>query len=394
MDPVSYDRFKRNHYERCECLIFRDQPGYFDKLLTVQDLDTVLCTHSLDPSWMNLVNAKEDLPKTRFLDDSGRVDPLSVAREFNSGATVIFHQLQRRVSSLSRLCVTLGRFLGSRMQTNVYLTPPNSQGFSPHWDTHDVFVLQVFGRKKWSMYGNQVTLPLKGQGFERDKLGSASVKTQFVCSPGSVVYIPRGEVHSAEAMEEPSCHITLGMTAFTWMDFFLEGVAAAALEDVALRESLPIGLAHRNGRSLDREAQYAWKLKRLLSGLDAERLWKHFEDRVNAANKPMLSNLLQSGMTLDTLCQESRVQWRWGSLPEMLTQPDHAEIRCAGLRMTVPARLKAAAAFVVATPRFAVRDLPEGVTLQEKVGFVYRLIQEGLLERVDLCTGENEYEGT
>ncbi len=32
------------------------------------------------------------------------------------------------------------------LQINAYLTPPGSQGFATHYDTHDVFVLQVDGR--------------------------------------------------------------------------------------------------------------------------------------------------------------------------------------------------------------------------------------------------------
>jgi ribosomal protein L16 Arg81 hydroxylase len=32
-------------------------------------------------------------------------------------------------------------------QTNIYLSPPNAQGFGTHFDSHDVFVLQVAGSK-------------------------------------------------------------------------------------------------------------------------------------------------------------------------------------------------------------------------------------------------------
>lgn len=35
---------------------------------------------------------------------------------------------------------------------NAYLTPPNSQGFAPHYDDIEAFVLQIEGRKKWKLY--------------------------------------------------------------------------------------------------------------------------------------------------------------------------------------------------------------------------------------------------
>ena len=35
---------------------------------------------------------------------------------------------------------------------NTYLTPPNSQGFSPHYDDVEAFVLQTEGAKRWRLY--------------------------------------------------------------------------------------------------------------------------------------------------------------------------------------------------------------------------------------------------
>jgi hypothetical protein len=33
--------------------------------------------------------------------------------------------------------------LGHPVQANAYITPPSSRGFAPHYDVHDLFVLQV-----------------------------------------------------------------------------------------------------------------------------------------------------------------------------------------------------------------------------------------------------------
>ena len=35
---------------------------------------------------------------------------------------------------------------------NVYLTPPGTQGFAPHYDDVDVFLLQLEGKKEWRVY--------------------------------------------------------------------------------------------------------------------------------------------------------------------------------------------------------------------------------------------------
>ena len=34
----------------------------------------------------------------------------------------------------------------------MYITPADAQGFAPHYDDVDVFILQVEGRKLWRLY--------------------------------------------------------------------------------------------------------------------------------------------------------------------------------------------------------------------------------------------------
>jgi len=36
-----------------------------------------------------------------------------------------------------------------------YLTPPGSQGFAPHYDDIEAFVLQLEGKKRWKLYGER-----------------------------------------------------------------------------------------------------------------------------------------------------------------------------------------------------------------------------------------------
>ena len=35
---------------------------------------------------------------------------------------------------------------------NSYLTPPGSQGFAPHYDDIEAFVIQLEGKKHWRLY--------------------------------------------------------------------------------------------------------------------------------------------------------------------------------------------------------------------------------------------------
>jgi len=381
IDPLPTAEFDQAFYEQRLCLVQRAVPSYYERLLSRQDLDTVLGTHRLRHPEVNLVRGDDDLSRSSYTDASGRIDPREVAKRFDDGATVIFTQLHKRVPALARLCVSLGKSFGSRVQTNVYLTPPEAQGFVAHWDTHDVFVLQVEGRKLWSVYDTKVALPLKGQGFDPAQHKPGQVTEQFELSPGSLVYIPRGLMHSARSTTEASLHITLGLTAFTWTDFLLESVAAAALEDESLRQNLPKGFASENFSADEKVRLYREKLSTLLSRFDAERVWRRFKDELLATNTPLFTDLIEERLRADRLTLDSLVTRRADVLVELDHGTDFCAIRFCGLEIRLPSDVFSAVEFATTADEFRVRDLPDCVDSEGKVTLVSRLVKEGLLQR-------------
>lgn len=109
-----------------------------------------------------------------------------------------------------------------------------------HFDTHDVFVLQVAGRKRLgrSRAGYQVA----DSGTEAPRRGRRRPLLDIVLAPGDVLYVPRGFLHAATPLDEVSAHLTIGILADTWYDL-LQDVAKRAADDVTFRAPLPIGYA-------------------------------------------------------------------------------------------------------------------------------------------------------
>ena len=70
-----------------------------------------------------------------------------VLAQLSDGATLVLQALHRTWPPLVRFGSALAAELGHPVQINAYVTPPQNQGFSAHYDTHDVFVLQVAGTK-------------------------------------------------------------------------------------------------------------------------------------------------------------------------------------------------------------------------------------------------------
>ena len=107
---------------------------------------------------------------------------------------------------------TLQEFFGCFVGANVYLTPPGSQGFAPHYDDIEAFVLQLEGQKRWRLYDprtpDEVLPRVSSQNFEQDELGECIL--DVVLEPGDLLYFPRGVIHQAVTQDENhSLHITV-----------------------------------------------------------------------------------------------------------------------------------------------------------------------------------------
>lgn len=385
IDPLATAEFERDYYERRLIHIQREASPYYDELLSVADLDQVLGTHSAKHPDISLVRGDGDVARDEYTNSSGRIQPLDVARLFDSGATVIFRQLQDRVPTLAGLCVALGKCFSSRAQTNVYLTPADAQGFAPHWDTHDVFVLQVSGTKRWSIYDTKVKLPLRGQRFERGTL-PGDVSAEFELGPGSAVYLPRGLMHSARSTDQVSLHITLGLTAFTWAEFLVESVNAAALEEEALRRNLPCRFTSEEFSVAERQRLFTEKLSLVQSSFNPDVVWRRFSDDVLAADVPLFTDLFSHRFRKDPLTVLSRVRRRVDLAVKAEVEGETCIVRFSGRELRLPAHVWPALQCALKASEFIVQDLPDCLDAEGKLTLVKRLVSEGVLQRWETST--------
>ena len=200
---------------------------------------------------IDLTSQKHRITRESFIDDRGRVSSASIAEHYLRGATIILPHLHDSMFNLGEFCRSLEELFSCHVQTNIYLTPSGNQGFPPHYDNHDVFVMQIGGAKAWRLYGVPIETPYRGEQFEAGRHQPGEVTREFTLNPGDCVYIPRGLMHDAENVgEEPSLHITVGLITKTWADLLLESISELALSEPDFRRSLPAGFA---AREFDRE---------------------------------------------------------------------------------------------------------------------------------------------
>jgi len=244
--------FFREHWERRPLHLCRDDAHYFDSILTNGDLESIISSADLRYPAIQLAKngcylAAEAYTKnikhgSEFF--HGVPDLGQIQSEYRSGATVVLPALQRTWAPLRELCAALEDEFSHAVHANAYLTPGDSPGFTPHYDTHEVFVLQIAGTKRWRMYEPSLTLPHRTQPFTPMGYALPPPILELELMPGDLLYLPRGYVHAANTSNSHSAHITVGITVFTRVELISELVASSR-EMAGFRTALPPGFATR-----------------------------------------------------------------------------------------------------------------------------------------------------
>ena len=255
ISPKTATEFFDTFWEKSFLLLTRNQPQFFSELVCQDEIQKVLDSASYGAHEIRLAHAERAIYAHEYL-NSNTVDIPRVSELFWRGSTVIVSGAHRRHAKLAALCKALSLEFGARVQTNIYITPPNAQGLPPHYDTHCVLILQIHGRKKWRIYDSPITLPLQSQlisdqQIDQYRSGSALPSHEFELGAGDTAYIPRGVVHAALTTDSVSTHVTVGVLACTWADLLLTIVANQCFVEASLRHGLLLGRHLDVGREIE-----------------------------------------------------------------------------------------------------------------------------------------------
>jgi hypothetical protein len=204
----------------------RGWPGKFERLLPWARLNEILSRHRLDFPRLRLTQDGKSLPSSAYLRhvQSGRrrvpiprLLPVELTAQLRGGATLVLDAVDELYRPLEELAEGLERSFHERVQINAYAGWRTSRGFDLHWDDHDVFILQVAGRKRWSVYGMTRAYPLARDVEAGEKPKGAPVWEETL-EDGDLLYIPRGWWHVALPLNEPTLHLTVGIHNRTGID--------------------------------------------------------------------------------------------------------------------------------------------------------------------------------
>jgi hypothetical protein len=380
LEPFSFSAFYDAWYEKKPLLIKRQSPAFYASLLTLDDVNEHIGRAHLSTPALRLARNGEEIdasdytypsssPNSHWLDAT--VDKELLFAKFHEGYTIILMEHEQHSAAMLRLRHEVERAFHAPVRTHVYLTPRNAQGFSPHWDPTNVFVLQFTGTKEWAIYDSPVTLPTDRQLLYPGEWTRVEPTLTATLEPGDLLYIPRGFVHEAHSGDAVSGHVTLELQALTYADL-LRQIAGNADADPWLHRPLPIDY-----RSVASSDEFLRHVHAFFDNADLpasiERVHEDFaNDRL-----PDATDRLADYVNLPRLGAASRLQIRSVVCHELSNGGGKAVFRFDRKTLELPASAARSIRFMVQAREFAVSALPG--SRKANLALCGTLVREGFL---------------
>lgn len=173
-----------------------------------------------------LMNGYE-VPKREYLESYMNVGRLEyryvkpvIYDYMRNGATLVYNRIKNE-PKISHLVHQIANYAGAQTITSGYAAFSSKSSYKSHWDTRDVFAVQLFGRKRWILKTPSFDLPLyMQQAKDMPYIDEPEeVYMDIVIEPGDILYIPRGWWHNPIPVGEETFHLAVGTFAPTGFDF-------------------------------------------------------------------------------------------------------------------------------------------------------------------------------
>ncbi|TMP89013.1 hypothetical protein CWC05_01265 [Pseudoalteromonas ruthenica] len=372
--PLTKEEFYSKYFEQRPFLIKRNLPEYYSLYLKIQQVEEILTTRKLQKSDLRIVKQGLLKPVGEYLNSNDTVDTNKALDAFQNGSTLIFEHLDLQHKPIGQMlyCLEAETMLGLR--SNVYLTPKNSSGFSTHWDSHDVFILQIEGEKLWNIYDAPIELPNTDQTkHQRKTLQQVSPNKiqEITLQPGDIFYMPRGFVHEPATNTTASLHVTIGIRQHT-----VEHMLTKSLEDICCNNA-----ELRKVLQLEQELDQQ-HIKSIL--IDEINSYDFNKSKQSLFRRYIKSRVPKRGVELfrtsaEDITLSTRLRIVQPSVYQLFTRRNDIQLCFDGKSIRLPTVLKKTLEQVFQIQSFVPEEL-ESLDDNSKLVLVRKLYSEGFLE--------------
>ncbi len=249
--PVTPETFLAEYLDRAP-LHVTGGAAKFAHVLSWRQINRLLdMTHIWTATSLKLVMDSQTVPAEQFCSrqtgrDGGQVmqpDAALVRSWIGRGASIVMNDVDSLTPGLAGVSEAIETAGFGKAQANVYISWQSHKAFHTHYDTHDVWAVQVEGEKAWNIWEGRADYPIahpafRGQPQAHHDQARGRLRERVLMRPGDLLYLPRGWYHDALAEAPASVHVAYGVHAPLGMDL-LSMLLERALHDPAFRQPLP-----------------------------------------------------------------------------------------------------------------------------------------------------------
>lgn len=136
------------------------------------------------------------------------------------GATLVYNRITNE-PKIDQISKQIANFANAHVVTSGYAAFSSKSSYMAHWDTRDVFAVQLIGRKRWILKAPNFELPLYMQQTKNFKniKEPEEVYMDVVLEAGDMLYVPRGWWHNPLPIGEETFHLAVGTFAPTGFEY-------------------------------------------------------------------------------------------------------------------------------------------------------------------------------
>ena len=379
--PLTVEDFFANYWEKKYVHNRHDDPGYFNNVLSIADIDTFLSQQNLMPEGLRLLHKSKDVPTHEWtksetlMNGTARISasPEKMLKWFYDGATIIINSAEKGIPGLAAACRAFEQEMKIVVQANIYITPPHSQGFHIHYDPHDIFLMQIKGPKTWHIYDTGEELPTTFHPFRK----KPELVAEFDINSGDFLYLARGTSHQAFTSDHSTIHVNFSLKPRYGFHLIEDLVKIAEHEDVFFRRTIPTGLASEEEKQQYTDA-FKQKLHSLVDKISPKRLLDKQSEHFATRQTLDFGGLLVTGLQTELINADTVVARKQGFDYVIKTVGNDTNIHFGTERLTIPPFVDKAI-FLQDQP-FKIKEVKGLLTAEGKISIVKKLIAGGWLE--------------
>ena len=170
------------------------------------------------------ISQNELFPSQQYTTGNGTVlNTAALTAALTKGSSIVLNDIAGLSSGVMKIREILAGLTEGKLDCNLYYSQKDHQAFPVHFDVHDVFAIQVEGRKHWQVFDQYAEYPINHPQFTNARyMNPENIKgppvLDFMFEPGDIVYIPSGYLHHAACREGRSLHLSYGLVEMLGMD--------------------------------------------------------------------------------------------------------------------------------------------------------------------------------